>query len=133
MHLQSQYNTKAAQRTETPLWWIKCEGQPLSLVDDCFLKAAAISSSSADSLILDNECSPRMGSIQWLATSSKVGVSSPQEKKKVCVEGHHLLNNSRSDSVSLNILQLLEIKMDQWTPASRRLSQKSESRISLST
>ena len=133
MHLQSQYSTKTAQRTGVPLSWVKCEGQPLSLVDDCFLRAAAISSSSADSLILENECSPKMGSIQWLATSSRVGVSSPQEKRKVCVEGHHLLNNSRSDSVSLNILQLLEIKMDQWIPTSTRLSQKSESKISRST
>ena len=133
MHLQSQYSIKVAQRTGVLLSWVKCEGQPLSLVDDCFLRAAAISSSSADSLILENECSPRMGSIQWLATSSRVSVSSPQEKRKVCVERHHLLNNSRSDSVSLNMLQLLEIKMDQWMPASTRLSQKSESRISRST
>ena len=81
----------------------------------------------------ENECSPRTGSIQWLAMSSRVGMSSPQEKKKVCVEGHHLLNTSRSGLVSLNILQLLEIKMDQWTPESRRLSQKSELRISRST
>jgi hypothetical protein len=124
---------KAARRTKTSLWWRKSVGQPVILVDEYPRKATAISSSSADSFMSEGENSPRMGSIQWFAMSSKVNVSSPHAKKKVWMVGHHLLNTSWRGSVSLNMPQLCEIRMDQWMPAFRRLSQNSESKISKST
>ena len=124
---------KAARRTEMSPWWRKSASQLFFLVDECLRKAVATSSSSANNFIPAEEYSPRIGSIQWLAMSSKVSVSSPQEKKKVWVEGHHLLSTSRSDLVSLNMSQILEIRMDQRILAFRRLSQNLESRISRST
>ena len=124
---------KAVRRIGMSSQWTKSVGQLLSLVDECLRNAAATSSSATDNSILEKEYSPRMGSIQWLAMSSKVTVSSPQAKKKVWVEGHHLLNTSRSGMVSLNMLQLLEIIIVQWIPAFRRLFQNPKSRISRST
>ena len=124
---------KWAQRTETSSWWRKSAGQPIILVEEYPRKVTATFFSSVYSFIPEGERSPRMGSIQWFVCLLKSMWAPPHAKKKVWVVGHHFLNTSRRGSVSLNMPQLLEIRMNQWMPAFRRLSQNSGSRISKST
>ncbi len=61
--------------------------QKIFLADERMHNASLTRVSSTHISITDGSTSPRTGSIQWFFTSSKVMVSSPQERKKVCVEG----------------------------------------------
>ncbi len=60
-------------------------------------------------------------------------MNSPQEKKNVCVEAHHLRRICRNISVSLYMLQLRERSIASATPACSKRLQKSASKNSSAT
>ena len=89
-NLQSQNATKAAQRAATEnLEEELTQYDSLAFPAILFFNLASTASSSKESYRVAGSTSPRMGKSNWLATSSRVRVSSPQEKKKVWVMAHH--------------------------------------------
>ena len=89
-NMQSQKATKAAR-------WATTENfeEELTQYDNLafpvilFFNSTLIASSFGESSMVARSTSPRIGKSNWLATSSRVTVSSPQEKKNVWVVAHH--------------------------------------------
>ena len=89
-------NLESQKATKTT-WWAIAENleEELTYYDNLafpvilFFNSTSIAFSSGKSSMVAGSTSPRIGKSNWLATSSRVTVSSPQEKKNVWVVEHH--------------------------------------------
>ena len=98
-----------------------------------FYNTASMASSLAERWMSQGSVSPRIGSSNWLVTSSKVTGISLQERKKVWVELHHRWTKWRR----LNKSRELDIHQEETmafnTPAHYNVPMKPVSESSLST
>ena len=80
-----------------------------------FLNLASTTSFSVDSSILPRSTSPRIGNNSWFATSSKVTVISPQERKKGM--GGATLSVDQMTEIEISPYSWISNKMKQWPSA----------------
>ena len=104
-NLQSQNATKTARRAVIEnLEKELTQYDNLAFLVILFFNSASMASSSGESSRVTGSASPRMGRSNWLATSSRVTVSSPQEKKKVWVVVHHRRTKQWDETMAFKTL-----------------------------